>query len=38
VTGHELGTALGTIVQFTRGGINYTIIGSFPGGSRGSSA
>jgi outer membrane lipoprotein-sorting protein len=30
VTGHELGTALGTIVQFTRGGIDYTIIGSVP--------
>jgi hypothetical protein len=30
VTGQELGTALGTIVQFTRGGIDYTIIGSVP--------
>jgi hypothetical protein len=30
VTGHELGTALGTIVQFTRGGVDYTIIGSVP--------
>jgi outer membrane lipoprotein-sorting protein len=30
VTGHELGTALGTIVQFARGGIDYTIIGSVP--------
>jgi outer membrane lipoprotein-sorting protein len=30
LTGHELGTALGTIVQFKRGGVDYTIIGSVP--------
>jgi hypothetical protein len=30
VTGQELGTALGTIVQFTRGGVAYTIVGSVP--------
>jgi outer membrane lipoprotein-sorting protein len=30
VTGHELGTALGTILQFTRGGVAYTIVGSVP--------
>jgi hypothetical protein len=30
VTGHELGTALGTMVQFTRGGIKFTIVGSVP--------
>jgi outer membrane lipoprotein-sorting protein len=27
-TGHELDTALGTMVQFTRGGVSYTVIGS----------
>jgi outer membrane lipoprotein-sorting protein len=29
-TGHELDTALGTIVQFTRGGVDYTVLGSVP--------
>jgi outer membrane lipoprotein-sorting protein len=29
-TGHELATALGTVVQFTRGGVDYTVIGSVP--------
>jgi outer membrane lipoprotein-sorting protein len=27
-TGHELDTALGTMVQFTRAGVSYTVIGS----------
>jgi outer membrane lipoprotein-sorting protein len=30
VTGQELDTALGTMIQFTRGGISYTVIGSVP--------
>jgi outer membrane lipoprotein-sorting protein len=30
VTGHELDTALGTMVQFTRGGVTYTVLGSVP--------
>lgn len=29
-TGHELDTAIGTVVQFTRGGVSYTVIGSVP--------
>lgn len=29
-TGTELGTALGTVVQFRRGGIAYTVLGSVP--------
>jgi outer membrane lipoprotein-sorting protein len=29
-TGQELGTALGTVVRFTRGDIAYTIVGSVP--------
>jgi outer membrane lipoprotein-sorting protein len=29
-TGHELDTALGTVVQFTRGGVDYTVLGSVP--------
>ncbi|MGZ4481308.1 MAG: LolA family protein [Gaiellales bacterium] len=29
-SGHELATALGTVVQFDRGGIRYTLIGSLP--------
>jgi outer membrane lipoprotein-sorting protein len=29
-TGHELDTALGSIVQFTRGGVDYTVLGSVP--------
>jgi outer membrane lipoprotein-sorting protein len=29
-TGHELATALGTVVQFSRGGVDYTVIGSVP--------
>ncbi len=29
-TGHELATALGTIVQFDRAGVRYTVIGSLP--------
>jgi outer membrane lipoprotein-sorting protein len=29
-TGQELDTALGTMVQFTRGGVTYTVIGSVP--------
>jgi outer membrane lipoprotein-sorting protein len=28
--GHELATALGTVVQFSRGGVNYIVIGSVP--------
>lgn len=28
--GHELDTALGTILQFDRGGVSYTVIGSLP--------
>jgi outer membrane lipoprotein-sorting protein len=30
VTGHELDTALGTAVEFTRGGVSYLVIGSVP--------
>jgi outer membrane lipoprotein-sorting protein len=30
VTGQELGTALGTMVRFTRGGVAYTVVGSVP--------
>ncbi len=30
VTGQELSTALGTVIHFTRGGIDYTVIGSVP--------
>jgi hypothetical protein len=30
VTGQELGTALGTIVRFTRGDVAFTIVGSVP--------
>jgi hypothetical protein len=29
-TGHELATALGTVLQFDRQGIRYTVIGSLP--------
>jgi outer membrane lipoprotein-sorting protein len=29
-TGHELDTALGTVVQFTRGDVDYTVLGSVP--------
>jgi outer membrane lipoprotein-sorting protein len=29
-TGHELDTALGSVVQFTRGGVDYTVLGSVP--------
>ncbi len=29
-TGHELDTALGTMVRFTRGSVAYTVIGSVP--------
>jgi len=29
-TGTELATALGTVVQFDRGGVSYTVIGSVP--------
>jgi hypothetical protein len=27
---HELDTALGTLIQFDRGGVRYTVIGSLP--------
>jgi hypothetical protein len=30
VTGQELGTALGTIVRFTRGDVAFTVVGSVP--------
>jgi outer membrane lipoprotein-sorting protein len=30
VTAHELATALGTVVQFERDGVDYTIVGSVP--------
>jgi outer membrane lipoprotein-sorting protein len=30
ITGSELGTALGTIVTFDRGGVSYTVAGSVP--------
>ena len=29
-TGHELATALGTVVTFTRDGVSYTVLGSIP--------
>jgi outer membrane lipoprotein-sorting protein len=29
-TGHELDTALGSVVQFSRGGVDYTVLGSVP--------
>jgi hypothetical protein len=29
-SGHELDTALGTLIQFDRGGVRYTVIGSLP--------
>jgi outer membrane lipoprotein-sorting protein len=29
-TGHELATALGTVLTFDRGGVSYTVIGSIP--------
>lgn len=29
-TGTELDTALGTMIQFTRGGVDYTVLGSVP--------
>jgi len=29
-TGTELATALGTVVQFDRGGVSYVVIGSVP--------
>jgi outer membrane lipoprotein-sorting protein len=29
-TGHELATALGTVLQFSRGGVDYTVVGSVP--------
>jgi hypothetical protein len=29
-TGQELGTALGSMVRFTRAGVAYTVIGSVP--------
>jgi hypothetical protein len=29
-TGHELATALGTVVTFRRAGVQYTVIGSVP--------
>jgi outer membrane lipoprotein-sorting protein len=29
-TGHELATALGTVLMFQRGGVSYTVIGSIP--------
>ena len=29
-TGQELDTALGTLVNFTRGGVDYTVVGSVP--------
>jgi hypothetical protein len=28
--GHELATALGTVLQFDRGGVRYTVLGSLP--------
>jgi len=28
--GHELDTALGTLIQFDRGGVRYTVVGSLP--------
>ena len=32
-TGQELPTALGTVVRFTRGGVEYTVLGSQPSGT-----
>jgi hypothetical protein len=29
-TGHELPTALGTLIQFEKGGVAYTLVGSLP--------
>ena len=29
-TGHELDTALGSVVTFTRSGVSYTVLGSVP--------
>ena len=29
-TGHELDTALGSVVTFTRDGVSYTVLGSVP--------
>jgi hypothetical protein len=29
-TGHELATALGTVLTFDRAGVSYTVIGSIP--------
>ena len=29
-TGHELTTALGTVVEFERDGVAYTVLGSVP--------
>ena len=29
-TGEELDTALGTVVRFSRGGVDYTVLGSVP--------
>ena len=29
-SGHELDTALGTMIQFDRAGVRYTVIGSLP--------
>ena len=29
-TGQELPTPLGTVLQFTRGGVSYTVLGSVP--------
>jgi hypothetical protein len=29
-TGHELPTALGTIITVERGGVSYTLVGSLP--------
>jgi hypothetical protein len=30
ITGQELDTALGTMIQFTRAGVSYTVVGSVP--------
>ncbi len=32
-SGHELQTTLGSLVQFTRGGVTYTVVGSQPAGT-----
>jgi hypothetical protein len=29
-TGHELSTALGTLITFTRSGVSYVVVGSVP--------